>query len=143
MCLIIDANVISKVVSQPADADFLPVANALISRKAKAVYGGKLAQEYAKISRIRRFLIELQRQGILTRVPDADVDAETRIVKKTRLCVSDDEHIIALSRVANVRLLCSRDQNLHIDFKNPALLNPHGDVYQDTSHSHLIRKHCF
>ena len=46
------------------------------------------------------------------------------------LCASNDSHIIALAQVANARMLYSRDQDLHQDFTNLALLDrPRGKVY--------------
>ena len=39
-----------------------------------------------------------------------EVEAETASVAGTGLCVSDDEHVIALARASGARLLCSEDQ---------------------------------
>jgi hypothetical protein len=142
MCLIVDANVASLVfVPDPAD-DFQPVQAALFQKKATAVYGGQLAREYARLKKLSRLLVELDRQGILRKMDDRAVDQMMDAVVAEALCISDDPHIVALARVSKVRLLCSHDQDLHADFTNPKILKPRGSVYQRRSHRHLIRKHC-
>jgi hypothetical protein len=142
MCLIVDANTISLVLAPEPVVDFLPIQRALFAKRANAVHGGKLTREYLKLKRLARILKELDRQGILRKVPDSEVDALTTVLCKERACVSDDEHIIALARVSGVRLLCSLDKSLHKDFTNPALLKPPGSVYQRKAHEHLIRRYC-
>ncbi len=142
MCLIVDANVVSLVFPPSTDADFQPVWDALHSKNAVAVYGGQLAREYLQVTRLRSLFAELDREGVLRRFPDADVETKTEEIKKLGQCASDDEHIIALAFVSRVRLLCSRDQRLHADFTNPKILKPQGSVYQRKSHRHLIREHC-
>src|SRR5665213_2710356 len=125
MCLIIDANVASLVFSATPGTAFQPVWDALAKKKAVAVHGGHLTEEYRRIVRIRKILIELGRQGVLRKVPDDLVVAETADYQ-ARPIQSDDPHILGLAKIAKVRLLCSRDQDLHADFTNPALLSPHG-----------------
>ena len=49
---------------------------------------------------------------------------------------SDDPHIIALAKVAEVRLLVSGDTNLHADFKKIT----GGNIYQTKAHQHLLRR---
>lgn len=142
MCLIIDANVAAEVFRPDPSDEMGPVRTALRERKATAVYGGKLAEEYAKLHRLRSIILEYDRRGVLRIQDRTAVERETERVRETRLCTSDDEHIIGLARVANVRLLCSRDTDLHQDFKNPALLKPRGSIYQNASHADLIREHC-
>jgi hypothetical protein len=142
MCLIVDANTISLVLTPPPKEHEKPIHDAIFKKKAIAVYGGKLAREYAKLRRVSRLIRELDRVGAFVKVPDPDVDAMTAAIIEEGTCVSDDEHIIALARVSNVRLLCSHDQDLHADFTNLQILKPRGSVYQRKSHRHLIRLHC-
>lgn len=141
MCLIIDANVACLIFSGTPDAAFQPILDALRKKKAVAVHGGHLTTEYSRIGRIRRILIELGRQGVLRKVPDDQVVAETALYH-ARPIQSDDPHILGLAKIAKVRLLCSHDQNLHADFTNPDLLSPRGMVYQNASHRFLIRQNC-
>jgi hypothetical protein len=143
MCLIIDANMICAVLGTKPNADTAPLREALFEKKARAVYGGKLAEEYLEITYLRRLLTELDRNGSLYKVATDDaVKKATTEICDEGLCVSNDHHIIALARLSGVRLLCSHDKNLHVDFTNPSVLRPRGSVYQNQSHSHLIRQHC-
>jgi len=146
MCLIVDVNVAREVFSAPDEPDFADVRKALFSSKppvVKIVYGGRLREEYLRLEDVRRALVVLDRAGRLRAIPDAEVGAETASVEALGLCVSNDTHIIALARVAGVRLLCSRDQALHTDFSNKKLVDgPRGKVYQNASHKHLIRQFC-
>jgi hypothetical protein len=142
MCLIADVHVAQRVFGIEPDAEFEPVRSALFQKKAKAVHGGKLTDEYCKLERLRRLLTELDRQGILRMVDDSQVREMTKIVIREKLCISDDQHIVALARVSQTRLLCSFDKDLHADFSNPKILNPKGSIYQKASHAGLIAKHC-
>jgi hypothetical protein len=141
MCLIVDANVASLVFSSPPDDAFKLIWDALTQKRAAAVHGGELTKEYKRLNSIRRILLELGRQGVLRKIDDNSVNAETDHFKHLNLR-SDDPHILALAKVSKVRLLCSLDQDLHRDFTNPQLLSPAGSVYQSVAHRHLIRRHC-
>lgn len=142
MCLIIDANVIAEVLQKEPKDEYLPVKSAMVQRKAVGIYGGKLRREYEKVAKLRQLILEYDRQGMLRRVGDAEVDKATNVFAKDRRLKSDDPHVLGLAKVANVRLLVSHDHDLHIDFTNPDLMSPAGRVYQDKSHQHLIARHC-
>lgn len=142
MCLIVDANVAAQTFAPEPASDFLPVWNALTRRQATAVFGGKLAREYYALKRHLRIIRELERSGRLRRIADATVNQVTNQLVQSAACGSDDEHIVALAQVSGVRLLCSHDHDLHMDFTNPKLLRPPGRVYQNSSHTHLIRRYC-
>ncbi len=146
MCLIVDVNVVREVFSDTEEPDFADVRNALFLSKSpvvKIVYGGLLREEYLRLEEVRRALVILDRAGRTHKISDADVEAETIAVETLSLCVSNDTHIIALARVAGVRLLCSRDKALHTDFNNKKLVDsPRGKVYQNASHKHLIKRFC-
>lgn len=146
MCLIIDINVAHKIFSTNSDPDFKDIHKALfITKKSntRIVYSGDLVKE-CKNTSIRRILIELDRAGRASRINDQDVKVELEIINRLGICVSDDQHIIALARASNVRLLCSHDQKLHIDFTNKQLIdNPRGKVYQNAKHKGLLRKFCY
>src|SRR5260370_16988415 len=142
MCLILDTQIIRLVLASNGQNEFEPVRRSLFAKRAIAVHGGDLTREYLKLAKLTKVLSELDRQGILRKVPDTLVDTMTQAVRTEGRCVSNDEHIIALARVANVRLLCSLDKDLHNDFTNPRLLKPRGIVYQQRAHQHLITKHC-
>ncbi len=141
MCLIIDANVASLVFSAEPHEDFQPIWDALQNGRAVAVHGGRLTDEYMRLARIRRLLLELGRRGALRKVEDDPVNSATADFAD-RVIQSDDPHILGLAQVSKVRLLCSRDQDLHADFTNPSLLRPQGSVYQTSAHTRLIARHC-
>jgi hypothetical protein len=86
-------------------------------------YGGYLTQEYEAAGSFFRLLLRLDQQGIARQVPDSDVEAETKRLRDENLCVSNDQHIVALARIGKIRLLCSEDQLLADDFKNPTLIS--------------------
>jgi hypothetical protein len=142
MCLIIDANVLALTFRDPPHDDFAPLKKKLVGSAARIVYGGQLRREYLGMQRYRGILLELDRRGSARTIPDCDVDAATKVVLKEKCCRSDDPHIIALARTANVRLLCSHDKDLIRDFSDSEILHPRGDVYQRHEHAHLISKHC-
>jgi hypothetical protein len=142
MCLIVDANLLSAVFATPPMDEMKPVRDALFTKRARAVYGGKLAKEYAELKRLAKFLAELDRQRILRLYPRAEVDAAEEEVVNEGRCVSNDPHVIGLARVSGTRLLCSHDVDLHADFTNPAILRSAGNVYQTHAHKHLIVQHC-
>lgn len=146
MCLIVDVNVAKEVFGDTEEPDFAEVRKALFLSKApvvRIVYGGLLREELLRVEDVRRALVLLDRAGRAWQVSDGEVEAETDLVEALRLCVSNDTHIIALARVAGVRLLCSRNQALHTDFTNKKLIDtPRGKVYQNASHKHLIRQFC-
>lgn len=141
MCLIIDSDTVHRVFPSPS-IDYVPVFRALTEKRAKLAYGGELKRAYQGTS-FRRILFRLDQQGSTLIVPDAPVDAETRRLARDNVCSSNDHHILALAIVGRVRLLCSLDNDLAADFRNPKILkNPRGSVYRNTHHIHLITRHC-
>lgn len=147
MCMIVDINVAAKVLVINDDPDFKHVHDSLFAENnnlnAKIMYGGKLTEEYNRHHGVRRILLQLDRAGKAVRVDDAAIENEVEAVVSTQLCESNDEHIIALARVSEARLLCSHDISLHADFTNGRLIgNPRGKVYQNATHKALLRRFC-
>jgi hypothetical protein len=146
MCIIIDNNVAHRVLKDRSDRDFATLTAAIFGTSkqiVKVVYGGGLRREYTRSRELVRVLVALDRAGRARKVADDLVDAEEAVVAATGICVSDDPHIIALARVADVRLVCSHDRALHADFTNPRLTDrPRGHVYQNASHDHLLKRMC-
>ena len=146
MCLIIDANVVSRVFKGEGDPDFANLHGYLFGTGGIRVairYGGKLRREYERVTWIRSVLRILDQAGRAIIEPDEGVDAETKKVKASGLCSSDDEHVIALARVSGVRALCSHDKALHTDFTTKELIDvPRGRVYQNGKHDHILRECC-
>lgn len=146
MCLIVDVNIAREVFGGSEDPDFSVIRQALFqkaSNSVKLIYGGHLRVEYLRIDAVRRALRVLDQAGRAKQISDAQVNAEQAAVEEMGICVSNDTHIIALARIANVRLLCSHDQALHTDFTSKKLIDePRGKVYQKAAHKHLIKKFC-
>jgi hypothetical protein len=140
VCIIVDANLASLVFAAPTRPDFEPIIRWIDEGDGKLVVGGRNGHELNKVSAAARRIREWGRRGKAWQMSDALVDSETNRVKSLGICVSDDQHVIALARVASVRLVCSGDGDLHTDVKNKDLLDkPRGQVYQNASHSSLLR----
>jgi hypothetical protein len=132
--MIVDVNVAHKVLLSTNDPDFGEVRESLFTDRlpnARIVHGGHLSVEYGRSNRIRRMVVEMGRTGRAKRIDDTAVDNEQIQVVNSGLCRSDDPHIIALARVSKVRLLCSEDLDLRIDFTNHLLISkPRGKIYK-------------
>lgn len=138
VCIIIDANLASLVFSTPVSDDFRPIFEWILHHGGALVHGGKNSVELYRVESARRLIREWARAGRAYQHPEKDVDKETRRVIAEGNCISDDPHIIALARLTNVRLVCTRDKDLHKDFKS-CLRKPPGSVYQRRSHSRLLK----
>ena len=140
MCIIIDANVASKVFAVPYLPDYIPLWKWIQDRDGKIVCGGKLREELEKITHVNRLLKQLFRAGKALQPQLSDVDQKQKEVEKAGLCKSNDHHVIALALVSGARTLCTEDSNLEQDFKNPALIsNPRGSIYKNADHAHLLK----
>lgn len=146
MCLIVDINVAEAVFLKDDDPGFREVHRLLFttgSPPVRLVHGGKLTEEYMGNRDIMRMVRVLDQAGRTRTIPDEHIEAECVAIRKGLACKSNDIHILALARVAKVRLLCSNDQALQDDFHNKVLLDkPRGKVYSDPSHRHLLVRFC-
>lgn len=140
MPIIVDANCCSKTFASPPHLDFLPITKALFNGNATLVCGGRLQREYSKVTVATRALLKLEQAGLLKILNHEEVDnLEGKLISEA-VCLSDDQHIIAVAQISGARLLCSHDHALHSDFQNKKLIDkPRGGVYQDPTHEHLIR----
>jgi len=110
-----------------------------LGRDGRLVYGGQLARELAHAGAAARYLLRLFQAGRALRVPDGQLDAETRTVVTLGVCGSDDQHVIALARTSGARTLCSDDRALIGDFRNPILISrPRGKAYRRETHVRLL-----
>ena len=128
MCAILDVagEVFATDRSPPAEQFF----DWLETPRARLVVGGKLREELFGNRKFEIWAKEGLLSGRVISFPDQTVERETTAVSASRLCKSDDSHVIALARVSRARLLYSHDRNLHADFTNPRLVsNPRGRVY--------------
>lgn len=141
MCVILDTNLASLVFTASPVPDLRPVFDWLHAEDTNGslVFGGKLSKELSNREASRRYMRALVQAGRAYQIPDAAVQAVEIQVSDSGLCQSDDPHDVALARVSGARTLCSHDQALHQDFRNPRLLaKPRGHVYQNATHTHLL-----
>jgi hypothetical protein len=141
VCLIIDANLAFCIFTSAPEDDFLPVIDWLYAREKYGcvVYGGRLAGELSNRGKSYSSLLELLRAGRARLIPDKIVHSEEEKLMRAGICKSNDPHVIALARVSGARTLCSHDQKLHQDFRNPILISkPRGRVYQNATHANLL-----
>jgi len=145
MCLILDANRFSAALSTPPHPDYRPIIDWLtISSAGMVVFGGtKFLQEIDRHSGARRWFLELQRAGRARSIDRAAIDVEEKLLRTRGLCVSDDEHLLALARKSGARVFCTEDTALWKDVHNPALLSkPRGRVYRTKRHVALLCHHA-
>lgn len=133
MCIILDANLLGKF-DDPQNEDKRPVHGWLSRQYGKIVYSdtSRLRAEWMRGGNV--LLERLRQDGSLKLVSRADVEQMERSLEGH--IESDDEHIVALALVADVRVLVSNDKALHQDFKSIV----RGKVYQTKSHARLLRR---
>lgn len=140
MCAIVDADCTGEIVAASLSPAAQAFRESIMNGSCRLVVGGsRLRQEYgqsstkrgqAKQTTVSKWMSEFHRAGKLVFHNDGEVDDYAKEIQCSGMCMSEDYHIIALARVTGARLLYSRDQNLHRDFKNQMLLNnPPGKVY--------------
>jgi hypothetical protein len=138
MCLIIDANVAYTIRSDPPDPDSVPLLRQILARKVGVVSGGRNAEELHRAG-LGDFLVTLARAGILSTFGREELEVDETRLRAEGHCQSDDHHVLALARLSGARLLYSRDQRLHTDFKNQRIIaNPRGKVYSALRHVRLL-----
>lgn len=138
MCVILDTNTFGKF-RDMADEDMAPVWKWLDNRNGKIVYANtkKFEDEWEKggMSHLRD---QMMRAGQLKLVSEG-VEEKADELKGT--ITSNDEHIIALALIADVKVLISYregDRDLFTDFKNRDLVR--GKVYTRKSHARMLTK---
>lgn len=138
MCAILDANTFSKF-KDPADEDMQPVWNWLENKSGKLVYANtpKFEEEWDR-GGMNHLRDQLMRAGQLKLVSEGVQEKANELKDRIR---SDDEHIIALALIADVKVLLSRregDRDLIIDFKSRDLVQ--GKVYTRKAHRDMLTK---
>ena len=141
MCAIIDANVAGEVFAEHRSTPAEQFFDWLQRPDARLAVGGKLLEELSGNGNFVRWAQVGIADGRVRTFPREALESETATVCATRLCESDDAHIIALARVSQARLLYSHDRNLHGDFRNRNLIsNPRGRVYPRGDSDNATRK---
>lgn len=123
MCVIIDANVLSRFCSDPEAAGFGEVDRWLTARNGRLVYGGtKYGKELAGVTAAVQLFAGYARAGKAKLLDKSRIDEEAAWIEANQSIKSDDEHILAIARVSGARVLCSCDGDLISDFTNIALV---------------------
>ncbi|MYC77484.1 hypothetical protein F4X10_17105 [Candidatus Poribacteria bacterium] len=139
MCIIVDTNTFHKF-KEPDNEDMEPVWTWLEKRDGKIAYASteKLEDEWDN-GGMQNLRNQLRQAGKLKVVSFEDVQEKADELKG--VISSDDEHIIALALIADVKVLVSYregDGDLFADFKNRELVG--GKVYTRKQHVHLLTK---
>ncbi len=147
MCLIVDACVANEVFpdrTSTSNDSFFPLRKDIQSGRFVLVYGGRLADEYQKCSAsMQKILLELGRAGKTLRVSVDRIQAETITLKTDGFCVSNDVHVLALARASGARVVCTSDDDLKKDFKNPQIVSkPRGKVWSAAAHKTMRKRMC-
>jgi hypothetical protein len=138
MCVIIDSNVAHTIRSDPPDPGAVPLLRQILARRVGVVSGGRNAEELHRAG-LGDFLVMLTRAGVLSTFGRDELEVEETRLRGEGRCQSDDHHVLALARLSGARLLYSRDQGLHTDFKNQQIIaNPRGKVYSSPRHVRLL-----
>ena len=139
MCIIVDANAAAQLCQPELTPAAEPVVDWIENRGGRVIHGGELTRQLIANRRVGRWLRALFQAGRASQVAAAGIAAEVQLIRQSRLCRSNDLHILAVARISGARILFSYDQSLHADFTNPALLNqPRGKVYQNAGHRNLL-----
>jgi predicted nucleic acid-binding protein len=135
MCIIIDVNVSSEFSGNTEDARV--VLKHVVTKKLKIVTGGHLKREWSR-TQLRKLLLEFVRSGRVVDYSDEQIAEGLRKLPMGEVR-SNDHHILGLARISGARILYSRDQLLHVDFKNQRLIpGERGKIYQGSVHERVL-----
>ena len=125
MCIVIDTDTFGDFLRQN-NPDFRPVWR-WVNKKGKIAYcpTGSIKKEMKYyIKRLVSVSRELQRSNMVKYINVDDFSSEERMLLECKnkpnypAILSDDIHIIALAKAANVKVLVTNDKTLMTDFKN-------------------------
>jgi hypothetical protein len=135
VCIIIDANAANEITSNSEDA--VPVLKRVMGGKLRIVAGQQLKVELLRTP-FRSIYRQLLLAGRLSEFSDDEISAEQSHPALSH-CVSNDQHVIALARASGARILFSKDEPLHTDFKNKSIIDgPRGKIYTSKDHERLL-----
>ena len=117
-------------------ADLLPVHEWLEKGNGKLVYSNHKSFEKELTKKQKTVLKGYNQSGKARFFPAKQVAKEASEIKNNHKLKSNDIHILGLAKAARAKLLCSKDKNLHSDFKD--ILK--GSVYQNAKHKRLLTK---
>lgn len=139
MCLIVDANVAGLFLARPS-----AIRKWLAGQKGnpRLVAAGKLRRELVKIQKVRDYLVVLDQAGLLrSSFGEGVLYQKATLLRKSRTCVSNDLHVVALAIVSGARTIATTDRSLAKDIRNKKIIDkPRGSIYSRPAfHSHLLR----
>ena len=128
MCIIVDADRIVDFFSKPNDADAAPIHKWLNRKLGVLIYstGSKFADELQH--KTQRLLLEYVNAGYAKPISASDFQEDEHRLQKSSAVKSNDCHVLALAKFANVRILYTGDKDLKKDFKNKRLIS-NGKLY--------------
>ena len=138
MCIIVDANRLGALLSDPAAEDAAPIRRWL-HQGGRIVYstGGAFGREVGR--RMRDRLLDYARAGRAEYVPAGQFADDERTLRDHPDLRSDDAHVLALARKTGVRLLYTGDRDLIEDFKDKQFIDrPRGKVYTHAANARLL-----
>ena len=133
MCAILDANVIHEVFvdssrSEAGEYFF----NWITNGSGHLVVSEELRKELSTSGEFMKWaqVAEAKGTGRLEHTDEDQVRVRKEHLEKTKVCKSNDSHIIALAQASGARLLYSNDKDLRDDFKKKELIDkPRGKIY--------------
>ena len=142
MCGIVDANVAHEVFGDerpPAGERFF---DWLASPRGQLVVGGELLRELGRNHGFIRWLESAIRYGRARRIADEDIKARTVALRQSKVCKSNDAHVLALAVASGARLLFTNDNLLMDDFRNRDIVpGPRGRIYTTREHKDVRPAH--
>ena len=130
MCAIVDNNVANEVFGGDPPEAGRRFRHWLGGGNGRLVVGGRLLEELGGNRGFREWFQQNELSGRLLQVKDEEVDQQERIIRQANLCISDDEHVVALAVASGARLLYTNDDLLKDDFKNREVVpGPPGKIY--------------
>ena len=130
MCAIVDNNVANEVFSGDPPEAGKRFRRWLGERNGRLAVGGRLLAELKENSGFREWFQQNELSGRLLQVRDEEVARQERRIKRTNLCTSNDEHVLALAIASGARLLYTNDNLLMDDFRNRDIVpGPPGKIY--------------
>ena len=143
MCAIVDINVAHQGLGRDRTEAGKFFFDWLLNGGILVVGGSKFESEIKNDSRFLRFVNERRQSGKVRQgIKSDEVDAEQNRLIGRNICESDDEHILALARVSDTRILFTNDDALQNDFRNPNIINnPRGQIYTTAVHTDVRQVH--
>ena len=143
MCAIVDINVVHQGLGRERTEAGKFFFDWLLNGGILVVGGSKFESEIRRDSKFLRFVNERRQSGKVRQgIKRGEVDAEQNRLIGRNICESNDEHILALARVSNTRILFTNDDALQNDFRNPSIISrSRGQIYTTAVHKEVQQVH--